>query len=415
MGEGTTLLSRSLPVRAEPYGAGEARPYFEGLLPDYARRDRIALELGLDPADSLGLLAELGRDCPGAIFFLPEGEEPRPPDPGSLAWLGDEELEELLEIPPPRIFDPGSERRMRFALPGEHHKLALVRDEENDRWAWPQPGFPSTHVVKPETGEYPQFAANEVACTAALRGLGLPVPELELQTIAGRPCAVSRRFDRRGEGLGATRLHQETFWQAFGFPPGAERNPVEVERPGFMHSAELLHRIGEEENVEILFRVGFCNFLFGNHADDIVQRCDLHGRNSTLFLDDGGGATLGPFYDIASTDVYQSDENMTRDVVEWVEHTSGYAGLMRIGMECNLEPLPAVLSALKIGGLLFSSLRSVIDRALAEGWYEPVLDEIVLVAAKRSKQLSEDLNDVVRGPNGERLEEELRRRGMLGG
>jgi serine/threonine-protein kinase HipA len=260
VGEGAVPLSRSLPVRTEPYGPEEARPYFEGLLPDGMRRERIARELGLDPADLYGLLAELGRDCLGAVFFLPAGEEPeRAPDPGSLAWLGDDELEELLAIPPPRLFDPDVEQRMRFALPGERHKLALLRDEANDRWAWPQPGAPSTHVVKPETGEYPDFAVNEVACTAAMREIGLPVAPLELETIAGRPCAVSERFDRWGEGPGATRLHQETFWQALGIPPGAEQREQEAERPGFLHSAELLRQIGEEEAVETLFRFGYCN------------------------------------------------------------------------------------------------------------------------------------------------------------
>ncbi len=206
-GEGTTLLSRSLPLRAEPYGAAAARPYFEGLLPDGLRRERIARELGLDPADGLGLLAELGSDCPGAVLVLPEGERPEDPDPDALAWLGDDELEELLAAPPPRLFDPDNERRMRFALPGERHKLALVRDERSDRWAWPQPGMPSTHVVKPETGEYPDLVVNEVACTAALRRLGLPLAPLEPMRVAGRPCAVAARFDRRGDGLPATPRH----------------------------------------------------------------------------------------------------------------------------------------------------------------------------------------------------------------
>jgi HipA-like C-terminal domain len=340
------------------------------------------------------------------VTFWPEGEEPPPPDPGSLAWLGEDELEELLEIPPPRLFDLENAQRMRFALPGERHRLALVRDEENDRWAWPRPGFPSTHVVKPEPGEYPQFAVNEVACAAALRGLGLPVAEVELQTIAGRPCAVARRFDRGGEGLNATRLHQETFWQANGFPPGAERNPADADRPGFAHSAELLRRIGEEEKVETLFRVGFCNFLIGNHADDIVQRRDLHGRNSSLFLR-GGGATLAPFHGIASTDVYDSDENMVRSIAEWVEHTSGYAGLMRIGMECGLEPQPAVTTAIRITGLLSQSLGSVARRAVDEGWYQPVIDEVAFVVGKRAKQLFEDLKDVIHGPEGQSLQEHL--------
>jgi serine/threonine-protein kinase HipA len=398
------LLSRSLPLRAGPYGPTEARPYFEGLLPDGMRRERLARELGLEHTDAYGLLAELGRDCLGAVVLLPSGERPEPPsDPGSLAWLGEDELEELLAIPPPRLLDPDRPERMRFALPGERHKLALVRDEASGRWAWPQPGAPSTHILKPETGEYPDFVVNEVACTAAMREVGFPVAPLELKTIAGRPCAVSERFDRTGEGAGATRLHQETFWQALGIPPGAERNEPEAERPGFQHSAELLRQIGAEAEVETLFRFGFCNFLLGNHPDEIVKRRDLHGRNSALLLDPEGGASLAPFCDIASTGVYEDDSHMARTIVEWVEHTSGYAGLMRIGMECERVPLEAVITAVRLAADLTQGLGSVARRALDQGWYRPVIDEVVLVVTKRAEQLSEDLSHVVKGPHGETL------------
>jgi serine/threonine-protein kinase HipA len=402
-GAGAMPLSRSLPVRAEPYGAERARPYFEGLLPDGMRRERIARELGLDPGDGLGLLAELGGDCPGAVLVLPEGG--RPGEPGDApSWLTDAELEELLEIPPPALFDPEDELRMRFALPGERHKLALIRDEQNDRWAWPRPGMPSTHVVKPETGEYPDFVANEVACTEALRRLGLPLAPLEPITVAGRLCAVAARFDRDGDRPPATPRHLETFWQALGFAPGAERAAEEADRPGFAHSAALLRAIGEGDAVETLFRLGFVSFLLGDHADDIVGRRDLHGRNASLLLHDGG-ATLGPFYGVASTDVYDSDEHTARTLPEWLEHTSGYIGLMRVGIECGRDPQTAIFTAMRTAGLLCRTLGATAEQALEEGWYRPVIDEIVSVLTKRMTQLFEDLKDVIHGPDGRSLRE----------
>jgi hypothetical protein len=83
---------------------------------------------------------------------------------------------------------------------------------------------------------------------------------------------------------------------------------------------------------------------------------------------------------------------------------------MRIGMECNLEALPSIMTAIELGQGLVRNLRATIERSEAEGWYEPVLDQIVIVASKRILRLGEDLQAVVKGPGGESLGEALRER-----
>ena len=103
------------------------------------------------------------------MTFLAEGERAAPRGEDALAWLEEDELAEALESPPERLFDPDRPQRMRFALAGERHKLALVRDEAGDRWAWPEPGAPSTHVLIPESGQHPEFALNEFVCAWAQR------------------------------------------------------------------------------------------------------------------------------------------------------------------------------------------------------------------------------------------------------
>ncbi len=404
LGEGAIALSYSLPVRVESYGAAAARPYFEGLLPDGGRRARFALELGLDPDDTLGLLAELGGDCPGAVLVLPEGERPGEPDPSALSWATDAELEELTATPPERLFDPDDPRCMRFAWPGERHVLALVRDEERDRWAWPQPGMPSTHVVRPETGEYPDLVLNEIACTAALRAIGLPLSPLEPMTVGGQLCAVAARRDRVGERLPVAPRHLETFWQALGFPPGAERAVEDRDRPGFEDSAILLREIGEPEAVQTLFRFGFACFMLGDHPDDIIERRDLHGRNCSLLLHDGA-ATLGPFDGVFSSVIYESDEDTARTLFEWALHSSGYAGLMRVGVECGQMPQPSIATGLEMTIALGQALDRLADRAQREDWYRLVLDHIVCALLERGRQLQEDINQFVRGPDGRTLGE----------
>ena len=73
------LLSNSLPVRAEPFGADASRSYVEGLLPQGPRRRRIAQELGVEARDGFELLARLGGDCAGAaVTVLAAGANQRP-------------------------------------------------------------------------------------------------------------------------------------------------------------------------------------------------------------------------------------------------------------------------------------------------------------------------------------------------
>jgi HipA-like protein len=64
-------LSASLPLREERFKPGESAPFFEGLLPEGAVRATIAGKLGLSEANGFGMLAALGSDCAGAVWFYP--------------------------------------------------------------------------------------------------------------------------------------------------------------------------------------------------------------------------------------------------------------------------------------------------------------------------------------------------------
>ena len=375
---GVPLLSHAMPVRAEPYGPEETRPYVEGLLPEGRRRVAIAKELGVDPNDGYGLIAQLGRDCPGAVVFLPKGRAPYSCDPDSLAWLGADELEEAVGEEPELLFDPEEEPGMRFALPGERHKLALIRDEEHDRWAWPEPGAPSTHVVKPESPECPGAAISEMATTMALRELGLPVAHAELMEIGGRTCLVSKRFDRWGEGAAAERLHQESFSQALGYAP----EDSEGKGPGYAESCELLAPLGEGDSVKTLFAVSYCRFLLG-------CRDEAHGDNTALLYTDEG-PLLAPFYDILSTAIYE-DPTEKATLQELVERNSCVAGLARIAIECDFALQPALTMAIETIGSLYAALNGVANRAKAEGWYDPVIEEVLERVFECAKSFREEI------------------------
>ena len=108
---GEVLLSLSLPVREEPFSAAASRAYVEGLLPQGRRRDAIAAELGLDPGDGYGLIAELGGDCLGAVTFQEAGAPaPEPPASDSPAWLARRRAAPgPAPAPPAQLFDPADD------------------------------------------------------------------------------------------------------------------------------------------------------------------------------------------------------------------------------------------------------------------------------------------------------------------
>lgn len=372
-GPGAAILSNSLPAAPEPYSANATRTFVEGLLPKGMRRQKLARELGIEPDDGYALIAQLGRDCAGGVSFLPaEGRPPRDATP--VAWVREHELEELLTPPPRRLFDPNREPRMRFALGGERHKLSLVRAPDG-RWAWPDLHRPSTHILKPETGEYPDLVANEMFCTTVLREAGLPVAPTWVETIAGRPCLVSERFDRMGAGLEAKRFHQETFCQALSFGPEVHASSEEPGGPGFAEASGLLRAVGEEEAVTTLLAAAFCNYIVGNG--------DAHGENFALMIVHDG-ALLAPLYDLVSTAVYDDPTHQGLVISQDYAETAYLLELSQACEEAELDFEHGRRIAATIATRVGAALETVAERARGEGWHTPVVDAIAELAAERA-------------------------------
>jgi serine/threonine-protein kinase HipA len=384
VGAGKALLSNSLPARPEPYSAEATRAYVEGLLPEGTRRTRLGRELDLDATDGYLLLAEIGRDCAGAVTFLPAGESPRPRDPAAVAWLSEEELAEVVKPPPPRLFSEDREQRMRFALPGLRHKLSLVRDQANGRWGWPEAGVASTHVVKPETGEYPEYVANEMFCMTVCRQVGLPVAKAGVEEIAGRRCLVSPRYDRL-VGDGATevrRLHCESFCQALGISP-TEGEGEEDATPGWTEARGLLNAVSRPDEVVNLLTAAFCNYILGNG--------DAHGKNFALIDRERTSLSgperkwrLAPLTDITSTVVYDDPIHHGLVISEEYQETSYLLELAEVCEECefDFEVLRGLASttASRVG----MAVETIATRSKKEGWHAPIVDKIVELAADRS-------------------------------
>jgi len=77
--EHTFPVSLSLPLREDRYIGDPVIAVFDNLLPDNSQvRGRLAELTKASGTDIFSLLTAIGRDCVGALQFLPEGVDPGP-------------------------------------------------------------------------------------------------------------------------------------------------------------------------------------------------------------------------------------------------------------------------------------------------------------------------------------------------
>jgi serine/threonine-protein kinase HipA len=380
---GSLLLSASLPTRTEPFSPSASRPFFEGLLPEGAVRTTIARSLGVSESNSFALMAELGRECAGAVVILPKGEQPVGPDRGSIRWLDDEELAaKVIELPRhPLGVDP--EEGVRLSLGGVQQKLVLVRDARG-RFGSPLNGTPSTHILKPGQEQYEDLVSNEALCLRVARCVGLRTASAEIIRVDGAPCLVVTRFDRTLDGAGRiVRLHQEDTCQALGRLPGEK---YEADGgPTLPDLFALLRDVGgvrTARDITALLDAAILNFILGNS--------DAHAKNFGLLYGDDGSSELAPLYDLVSTNVYPGinrrlamsiggvDDPERVGIDEWVRLAED-AGLGRQSIRRVREQSARVVDC----------VRAEQQAAKAEGWHRPILDRIVELAETRQRQLTE--------------------------
>lgn len=325
----------------------------EGLLPEGPGRERIAGELGIDPDDGYALISELGGDCPGAITVAPAV------NPGGRA-----------------VGSPA-----RVALSGDRHKLGLVRLGLEEAWQSPGPDMPSTHVVKPETGELPEIVVNEMFCTAVFRQSGLPAVKTSIEKIDGEICLVSPRFDLAWEGTAPRRLHQETFCQALGIAPGEAPGTAEGDAPRFAEACGLLRALGLKSEISTLVHAAFGNYVLGNG--------DAHGRNFALLFRDG--RTSLALYDVTSTVVYDQPVETGMVLPDDIDVTTYLRGLYRVAEECGIAFDIFHIQANCALKYVCDAIEIVAERAEDEGWHAPVVDRIFQVAQDRAGRCAERL------------------------
>ncbi len=280
-------------LRARRAQALRLPPWFSNLLPEGKLREWIARSRGVSVAREMELLAQVGRDLPGAVRVLPEDE---PPD-----VLEGESLGEVLAASGQ---DGGQDAGgWRFSLSGVGLKFSMVRS--GDRLTLPAHGQGGNWIVKLPDSLYQDVPRNEHAMMTLAGLIGIDVPEhalVPLEQLAQLPerlvlqarehyAYAVRRFDRAAH---KRRVHVEDFAQVRNFYPERKYDGT------FETVAALTYRRRDLASLyEFTRRLTF-NILISNG--------DAHLKNWSLIYPDKRNPKLAPAYDLVSTEFYRAGE-----------------------------------------------------------------------------------------------------------
>lgn len=288
-------VSLSLRLRPERFIGAPVMAVFDNLLPDNEPiRRRVSERVGAHGIDAYSLLSEIGRDCVGALQFLPEGEEPSAPNDLTGTAVSDEEIEALLNDLAVTPLGIRKENEFRISVAGAQEKTALLYHD--GQWIEPSGTTPTTHIIKPQIGKLPNgmdltdSVENEYLCLKLMAGFDLKVANAEIGRFGERKALIVERFDRLHTADGRLiRLPQEDFCQALSVPP--TRKYQNEGGPGI---AEIMNALrGSDEPTEdrmAFFKANILFWLFG--------ATDGHAKNFSIALLPQGRFHLTPFYDV---------------------------------------------------------------------------------------------------------------------
>jgi serine/threonine-protein kinase HipA len=297
--EHTLPVSLSLPLREERYIGAPVSNVFDNLLPDNdGIRKHVAARVSAEGIDAFSLLAALGRDCVGALQFLPDDIAPGPA--GTIAGhpISDDEIAAMLGNLARNPLGLDDDADFRISIAGAQEKTALLWSE--GRWFKPTGTTPTTHIFKPQIGQLPNgldlsnSVENEFLCLKLTEAFGLPTAAVEMATFGDKRVLVVKRFDRLlTEDQRLLRVPQEDCCQALSVPWTIK---YEKDRgPGIPQILKLLAASDEPSlDQRRFFKAQIVFWLLG--------ATDGHAKNFSVFLSPGGGFNLTPLYDVLSAE-----------------------------------------------------------------------------------------------------------------
>jgi len=292
-------ISSSLPLRETAYSGAPVTAVFENLLPDNPGvRKKVAERTGAEGTDYYSLLERIGRDCVGAMQFLPDGTAIDASADVAGEPIEEDEIEAMLANLANAPLGLDLDQEFRISVAGAQEKTALLFHQ--GRWMRPLGTTPTTHILKPQLGDIPtafgitdmqHSVDNEHYCLRLLSAFGLPVAATQIETFGKRRVLVVERFDRQWRGNRILRLPQEDCCQALSIPPAQK-----YQSTGGPSAADILKLLrGADDPLGDQAAFFKSQILFW-----LIGATDGHGKNFSIFLRPEGRFGLTPFYDVLS-------------------------------------------------------------------------------------------------------------------
>lgn len=294
-------LSLSLPFGGDNVLRGAVvAAYFDNLIPDNAQiLRRLQQRYQLRSTAAFDLLAELGRDCAGAIQLMPEGQAPSEHRQIEAEALTETKVAALLRnTVRADPLGPGAADEFRLSIAGAQEKTALLWHRK--RWCKPLGATPSTHIFKLPLGLVANVQADmrdlvelEWLSLEILREFGLPVAAAQIGQFEEQKALIVERFDRRlaADRKWWLRIPQEDFCQVSGISP--LRKYETDGGPGIARIMDILR--GSEQAAEDRRLFFSTQFLFW-----LMAATDGHAKNFSLVVGPQGRYRMTPLYDVIS-------------------------------------------------------------------------------------------------------------------
>ena len=296
---GARPLSLSLPLMAYSYRGDVVYNFFDNLLPDNQQiRARIQTRFRIPTSQPFDLLANIGRDCVGAIQLI-AGPIPIFEKKIKYKPLTENKIASLLrnyQINPLGMSQKDED--FRISIAGAQEKTAFLFHD--NQWCEPIQETPTTHIFKLPIGfiahqqmDLRDSCENEWLCSLIAKAYDLPVADCEILHFEDIKVLSAKRFDRRlsRDKSWIMRLPQEDMCQALGVSYHLKYQSDGG--PGIKDIMNLL--LGSANAIEdrdMFFRAQVFFWL--------IAGIDGHAKNFSLFIEPEGKFRLTPLYDIMS-------------------------------------------------------------------------------------------------------------------